>query len=244
MANRKYYNFDQMVSSGNISDHSFNHKFGAVPQMSGGATGSIWDVNNTVYPWSALDTPAVVNVERNNAGDTGLIVTVQGLDSDWLPVSEDITITGADQAGTQIFRRVNRAFITSATAATNLGEIDIEAGSAGGTTVARITAGLGQTLMAVYTIPAGKTGYLYQGTASIQKGGDATGFMMVRYNTSGTTFRVGHTFEVEGEGGQYLYKFSFPIPLPEKTDIDVRATMRTNNVRMTAAFDILLVDND
>jgi hypothetical protein len=212
--------------------------------MSGGATGSIWDINDTVYPWSALDTPAVVNIERNNAGDTGLIVTVQGLDSDWSPVSEDITITGADQAGTQLFRRVNRVFITSTTAATNLGDIDIEAGSAGGTTVARITAGLGQTLMAVYTIPAGKTGYLYQGTASIQKGGDATGFMMVRYNTSGTTFRVGHTFEVEGEGGQYLYKFSFPIPLPEKTDIDVRATMRTNNVRMTAAFDILLVDND
>jgi hypothetical protein len=54
---------------------------------------------------------------------------------------------------------VNRAFITD-TGSTNAGDIDIEAAAAGGTVVARITEGHGQTLMAVYTVPAGKTGYL------------------------------------------------------------------------------------
>ena len=243
MANRKHYNLKQMVVAGYSDDHTFNHKFGAVPQLSINTTGTIWDVSNTLYPWTALDTPAIVNVERNDADDNGLVVTIQGLDSDWNYQEEQITITGADQVGTKLWRRVNRAFVTSGTAVVNVGDIDIEAGAAGGTTVARITAELGQTLMSVYTIPAGYIGYLYHGTMTVQSNADATGFMFVRRNTAGTTFRVGHTFEVAG-GSQYDYTFSFPPPIPEKSDIDVRATVRSNNARVTAAFDILLVEND
>jgi len=243
MANRKHYDLKQMVASGYSADHTFNHKFGAVPQLSINTTGSIWDVSNTLYPWTALDTPAVVNVERNDADDTGLIVTIQGLDADWNFQSEDITITGADQVGTKLWRRVNRAYVSSGTAVVNVGDIDIEAGAAGGTTVARITADLGQTLMAVYTIPAGYVGYMYHGTMTVQANADATGFMFVRRNTAGTTFRVAHTFEVAG-GSQYDYNFAFPPAIPEKSDIDVRATVRSNNARVTAAFDILLVEND
>ena len=243
MANRKHYDLKQMVVAGYSADHTFNHKFGAVPSLSINTAGSIWDIPNSLYPWTALDTPAVVNVERNDAVDTGLIVTVQGLDENWNFQSEDITITGADQVGTKLWRRVNRAFVTSGTATVNKGNINIEAGAAGGTTVARISADLGQTLMAVYTIPAGYIGYLYHGTMTVQANADATGFMFVRRNTVGTTFRVGHTFEVAG-GSQYNYSFAFPPPIPEKSDIDVRATVRSNNARVTAAFDILLVEND
>ena len=241
MANRKHYNLQQMVASGYSADHTHNHKFGAAPAISINTTSSIWDVQG-LYPWSALDTPAVVNVERNDAADTGLVVTVQGLDANWAYQTEDITITGADQVGTKLWRRVNRAFITHPTIQTNTGNIDIEAGAAGGTTVARISAGLGQTLMAVYTVPAGYIGYLYQGTMTIQEGGDATGYMYIRRNGQGTNFRVGHTFEVGNSA--YNYKFSVPPAIPEKSDIDVRAFVRANNSRVTASFDILLVEND
>jgi len=243
MANRKHYDLKQMVVAGYSTDHTFNHKFGAVPSLSINTSGTIWDVPDTLYPWTALDTPAVVNVERNDAADTGLIVTIQGLDADWNFQSEDITITGADQVGTKLWRRVNRAYVSSGTAVVNVGDIDIEAGAAGGTTVARITAELGQTLMCVYTIPAGYIGYLYHGTMTVQANADATGFMFVRRNSVGTTFRVGHTFEVGG-GSQYNYNFAFPPPIPEKSDIDVRAAVRSNNARVTAAFDILLVENN
>ena len=243
MANSKHYDLKQMVASGYSADHTFNHKFGAVPSLSINTTGTIWDVPNTLYPWTALDTPAVVNVERNDADDTGLIVTVIGLDSDWNYQEEEITITGADQVGTKLWRRVNRAYVSSGTAVVNVGDIDIEAGAAGGTTVARITADLGQTLMCVYTIPAGYVGYMYHGTMTVQANADATGFMFIRRNTAGTTFRVAHTFEVAG-GSQYDYNFAFPPAIPEKSDIDVRATVRSNNARVTAAFDILLVEND
>jgi len=230
------------VAQNLISGYSFNHKFGAVPSMSSGATGSIWDINDTLYPWDALGTGSIINVERNNASDNGKIVTIQGLDENYEFTEESIEITGADQIGSQLFTRVNRAFVVDA-GGSNIGNIDIEVGTPGGTTVARILAGYGQTLMAVYTIPAGKTGYLLHGTATGSSDTDAEGLMMVRY--FGTdSFRIGHAFELQLRGGQYDYTFTVPIPVPEKTDIDVRAIMRSNNKRITAAFDILLVDND
>lgn len=229
------------IARGLVKGTTFNHKFGAVPALSINTTGTIWDVNDTLYPWTALDTPAVVNIERNNVADEGHVVTVQGLDADYNFQEEEITISGADTLGTKLFRRVNRAFCTNG-GATNVGNIDIEAGAAGGTTVARITAGKGQTLMAVYTVPAGYTAYIAQGTATVQSGGAATGDMMVRYDGQ-TTFRVGHSFEAAATGGQYIYKFTVPIPIPEKSDIDIRAKAAGNNSRVTAAFDMILIKN-
>ena len=227
------------IARGLVKGTSFNHKFGAVPALSINTTGSVWDVDDTLYPWTALDTPAVVNIERNNVADDGHVVTVQGLDSDYNFQEEEITISGADTLGTKLFRRVNRAFCTAG-GATNTGNIDIEAGAAGGTTVARITAGKGQTLMAVYTVPAGYTAYITQGVASVQSGGNATGDMMIRYFGQ-DTFRVGHSFEVTATGGSYFYPFSVPVPVPEKSDIDIRAKAAGNNSRVTAAFDMILI---
>lgn len=236
--NLRTSNFPLDVSRNAVAGHSFIHKFGAVPSMSQNTTGTIWDVNDTVYPWSAFDTAGVVNVDRASASDANQIVTIVGLDQDYLPATETITLTNADNnTGTVLWKRVFRAFITDGV--TNVGNINIQHNS---TTVARITAGSGQTLMSVYTVPAGKTGYLYKGVCTAQATADGSGFMFVRYFGQ-TTFRVGHSFEVSGVGGEYSYEFTFPIPIPEKSDIDVRITTRTNNGRYTAAFDLLLVDN-
>ena len=224
------------LANGQLVKTSFIHKFGAVPAMSQAQSGTIWDIDDTLYPWSAFSTPLTVNVERNNESDDGFIVTVQGLDQDWNYQSEDILISGPDTTGVKLWRRINRAFITSG-GATNTGDIDIEAG---GVTVARINAGKGQTLMAIYTVPAKHTAYLHQIGCSVQQSSDATVSMFVRYSNE-DAFRVATSFEVTGTGGPYIYPFTVPIRIPEMSDIDVRATMRSNNARSTAAFDIVLV---
>jgi len=228
------------VQQGLIPGYQFNHKFGAAPSMAA-TTATIWDVDDTLYPWDALGSGSVVNVERNNAADTGFIVTVQGLDENYNFAEEDITITGADQSGSQLFTRVNRVFISDS-GVTNSGNIDIEAGAAGGTTVARITAGYGQTLMAVYTIPAGKTGYLIHLTCTGSSDTDASGSIRKRVFQQ-DAFRIQHAFEIQLRGGQYDYDFGEPLVFSEKTDIEIRIVNRSNNKRITAAFDILLVDN-
>lgn len=230
--------FELQLARNQIPGHSSIHKFGAVPQMSINTTGSVWDINDTLYPWSSFASAGTLTVDRENAGDAGKIITIFGLDANYNAISENVTLTAATgNATTKSFIRVYRAYMYNGSA-TNVGNIDIKKGA---TIVARITAGKGQTLMAVYTVPAGYTGYLIQGVMTIEQGGDATGDMFVRYGGE-TAFRIGHTFEVASS--EYHYEFAIPQALPEKTDIDVRATVRTNNSRATAAFDIILIENE
>lgn len=227
------------IASGRTLRTSFVHKFGAVPAMSQNTTGTVWDIDDTLYPWSSFDTAGTLTIPSVNASDNGSVVTIIGLDDNYNEINEELTVSSSGSVTTtQSFKRVYRAFVTHG-GATNVGNINVQKS---GVNVLRITAGKGQTLMAIYTVPAGFTAYLMQGTMTIQAGADATGDMFVRY-AGQTAFRVGHTFEVSGTGGQYMYEFATPIPIPEKSDIDVRATVRSNNARATAAFDIILVAN-
>lgn len=229
--------FYLQLARGQIANHSFVHKFGAVPAMSQNNTGTIWDVNDTIYPWNDWATPGTVSVTAVNASDNGKKLTIQGLDANYKFQEETITMSSSSNtASTLSFIRLNRGFVLNGS--TNTNDVFVTKNS---NTVLKVTAGKGQTLMAVYTVPADKTGYITQGTASIQSGADATGDMFVRYFNQ-TSFRVGHSFEVSGTGGQYIYKFTAPIAIPEKSDVDVRATVRSNNARLTAAFDIILID--
>lgn len=238
----KYIEDDYLnIARGLVKGTTFIHKFGAVPSMSNGTTGTIWDKNDTVYPWSAFDTPGILTIATTAANgssstaDTGKQVTILGLDENYNEVSETITISGASGTGTKTFARVYRAFLTDTVS--NVTQIRV---SRGATEVLRIQIDLAQTLMAIYTVPAGYNGYLCQGVASIEYGGDATINMFVRY--PGGPFRIGHSGEVAGTGMPYHYNFTVPIKLPPKTDIDVRAVVRSNNSRVTAAFDIILID--
>lgn len=215
------------------------HKFGAVPAMSQNQTGTIWDVNDTVYPWSSFSSAGTLSVPAVNASDNGKTIRIVGLDANYYEISEDVTVSSSEATTTnQSFIRVYRAFVTNGSA-TNVANINVQKG---GVTVLRITAGKGQTLMAIYTVPAGKTAYLMKGVATCQDGADATGDMYVRYFGE-SAFRVGHSFEVCGDGGQYMYEFGIPLRITEKSDIDIRASVRSNNARVTAAFDLILEDN-
>lgn len=234
----KSEDFTLQLARGHIANHSTIHKFGAVPAMSQNSTGTVWDVNDTIYPWNDWVTAGTVTVTAVNASDNGKKITIQGLDENYKVQEETITMSSsANTSSTLSFVRLNRGFVFDGD--TNVADIFVRKNS---NTVLKINAGKGQTLMAVYTIPANKTGYLCQGTASIQAGADATGDMFVKYFGQ-SSFRVGHSFEVSGTGGQYDYIFTCPIQIPEKSDIDVRATVRSNNARLTAAFDIILIDN-
>ena len=228
------------IARGLLKGVTSEHKFGAVPAMSVNTTGTVWDVNDTVYPWSAFSSATAVTVDRAGVGDAGKTITIVGLDENYDAVTDTCVLTNASGNTTTngtTFIRVFRAFVS--TGADNVGNVDIKVSS---TVVARITENKGQTLMAIYTVPAGYTAYLTQGTATIQSGADATGDMFIRYFGE-TAFRIGHSFEVSGTGGQYLYEFSVPRVIPEKSDIDIRASVRSNNARATAAFDIILKQN-
>lgn len=222
------------LARGKVRGASVIHKFGATPQISTSTNATIWDVPDTLYPWSAFATPGVLNVDLASTSDIGHTVTITGLDANFNVVSETINLAVQNNnTGTQVFSRVYRAFFDGNTS--NVGQINIQIGS---TTVARIQAGKAQTLMAVYTVPAGYKGYIFKGDATVQANADMTLGMYVRYGGVGA-FRIGHQAEVSPNG--YQYDFPIPLEVPEKSDIDVRAYANTNNIRATAIFDVVLI---
>ena len=191
------------------------HKFGAVPAMSQNTEGTIWDEDDTIYPWSTIDSNGVLTitvVEPNNEATTstahdGDTVEIQGLDGDYALQTETVTISGSS-----------------------------------GTTVAKILENIGQTLMSIYTVPAGKTGYLMRLDVTAQ--GTATGSFKLMVRPGGTgSFQTKHIAEVNGVGGPYQLEYPIPQALTEKSDLDARMITFSNNGRYTCTFDILLVDN-
>lgn len=229
--------FELQVARGQVAYHSGEHKFGATPTMSINTTGSVWDIDDTLYPWSALTSASTLTVDRASASDAGKTITIIGLDANYNQISENVTLTNATgNPTTQSFIRVYRAYMYNGSE-TNVDDIDIKIST---TIIARISAEKGQTLMSVYTVPAGYTAYLTQGVMSLKSGADATGEFFVRYGGE-SAFRIAHTFEVAS--AEYFYAFHVPFRVPEKSDIDVRASVRSNNARVTAAYDFYLIKN-
>jgi len=231
-------NYGLGVAKGQFDDITHIHKFGAVPAMSVNTTGTIWDINDTLYPWSTVDVGAsTLTVDCASASDVGEQVVIIGLDGDWNVAQETVSLSSqTGNATTTAFRRVYRAYFIDGAAAINVGNIDIKYST---TVIARVSAEKGQTQMAVYTTPANHTGYVVQLVGTIQSGGDATIDMFVRYFGE-DNFRSQHTFEVAGVGGQYIMPFTVPLNIPPKSDIDCRARVRSNNSRVTAVFEVIL----
>jgi len=227
--------FELQVARGQIPGHHFRHVLGEVPSMSQNETGTIWDIDDTNYPWSAFADAGTLSVARASASDADKKVIIYGLDADYNEIVDEVVLAAASGNVTaKSFIRIHSARMNGTS--DNVGNVTI---TKGGTTVARILAGVGNTLMGIYTVPAGYTAYLTQGVMTIQNGGDATGTFF--YRVPGDRFIIGHRFEVASS--EYHYAFTCPFAVPAKSDLDVRASVRTNNSLVTAAFDLILIQN-
>jgi hypothetical protein len=229
--------FELQVSRNQVGWHYPLFKYGYNPLIIN-VNETIWDGGGIYsYPASAL---AMTVTSAGGATDEDVKVTVIGLDTDWKEVQQEVTLDGSGVATTtQTFRRVFRAYVSGSQAPT--GNITI---ANGGTTYAQITLGENQTLMAVYTVPAGHTFYLTNGTATHGTGTSGGVFMTVRFmlREFGGVFRTATKIDiVESE---VLFPFTFPLRIPEKSDIEVRAICNKNqNNAVSATFEGVLIWN-
>jgi hypothetical protein len=239
------------ISAGEVDGYSAIHKFGRNPNV-GNIPETIWmhggiyqyldvDSDSTIYAYSA-------SADDGPGNDGARTITVQGLDNDFNLIEETITVNGA--ASTASFLRVYRAFVATAGVLTaNDGNILIStAASGGGTVLADIgvigtgtTTGLGQTQLALYTIPAGKTGYLTTWNIGVAPMNNAVTVTLLARELDGSApFRSKDIADIVG--GYTTQNYSIPLRFPEKTDIEVRGTGDTGSV-ISSSFDIILVDN-
>ena len=228
--------FDLNIAAGITTQMANVHKFGAVVTTSA-TYDTVWSKGGAyAFPTSASAVTVVSSstTDSDSLNTGGETITIQGLDGDFNEVEETLSLNGTSNVtGTQSFIRVHRAFIASGV--TNVGDIDIKHGS---TVVCYISAGMGQTQVAYYTIPAGKTGYLKSFAATQNKNQENSVRMFQR--PFGGVFRVAS--ELNLYGSNMHTTFTIPIRFTEKTDIDVRA-YTGSNCTVSSMFDLLLVNN-
>ena len=231
--------FELQVSRNQIPYHKRVFKFGFNSDVDG-TEETIWDAGGIyVYPSSAIAMTATTTA-GTASDDNGVLVTIEGLDTDYNEVSEEVTLAGAGTATTtQTFLRVYRAFVSGSQEPT--GSINI---TNGGTTYARITLGVNQTLMALWTVPAGYTAYINHiniasGTSNINQ-----------YITASFVSReINKVFRTQlkqsiGSGSVADFVIEYPLPFEEKTDLEVRAVSSGTNNLVSADFEILYIKNN
>ena len=148
------------VSSGEVDGVSYIEKFGYQTYVPNGDIATVWD-GTGLYDYLTTATTVTVtsdDPDDNPAGSGARSVEIQGLDQD-----HNVVLETVDLGGTSIttFIRVFRVRVcVSGNTNPNEGIITI---AGGGKTLAQIgklannADGHGQTNMAIYTVPAGKT---------------------------------------------------------------------------------------
>ena len=247
--------FFTQVAKGAVAGSSIYRKFGHNDDVST-AFEHVWDAGGTYAGW--LTTAAAVRVKAGgNAADdqdggaNARSVTVTGLDESWAMVSETINTEGADvgTASTTTFIRVFRAFVATVGTYGNTNAAAITIETAAAVVMAQISAGKGQTQMALFTVPAGKTGYLL--AVSIEHDSARTiDFRMFRREGADDTtapmpgLRLVSEFDGLGESSFVRNYPSLPS-FPAKTDIITQVLADAGGTAaVSVEFDLLLVDDD
>jgi hypothetical protein len=212
----RYEPFELQVARGMIFGHSSLNIFAFTTILGSVAFAPLWEGltgsgGNYVYPSSAV----VMTLVSSSASDTAVTILIDGLDANYAPITEQVAINGTTPVDTtKSFLRINgmRNVIgnsVGAITATN-----------GGTTYAKILAGVGDTQMSIYTVPAGYSFYQTylqaDSNTSITSGAYVKLRTYVKDNTNGGVV-------ITKNQSVFTQAFNVPLTLPliypERSDI-------------------------
>jgi hypothetical protein len=211
-----YEPFELQVARGQIQGHDHLDLFGYSTAVGSTAMGPLWEgltSSGGNYPFPT--TAGVIVVASSSASDTAVTMLISGLDVNYLPITESVALNGTTPVSTtQSFFRINSVTTTVGNAVGNVTFLRA------GTTIAQVNAGLGQTQMSVYTVPAGYTLYLTYYQADGNTTTTSGAFMNTRIRT---TLRPSGVVLISGQT-TYLNNLQIPYGVPlaitEKTDFE------------------------
>jgi hypothetical protein len=248
----------QKVMEGEVAGHSVVYKFGRNDAV--GASYAPISMG-AVYRTPQVSAATTVRVKAGNTNDTAAgsgarEITVQGLDETGALVSEALPTAGvsAGAASTTTFLRLFRAWVSesgtyaAATAGSHAADVVIENG-AGGTDWLTIDATdfpRGQSEIAVYTVPLGKTAYLYSVDLNVDSTKPASVILFKRQDILQTAppYSAMRIFtQWDGISGAGSAKPAFPQgPYPALTDIGFMAKAGSPT-SIDVEFELLLIDD-
>jgi hypothetical protein len=246
--------FELQVSRGQIAYHKPIFKFGFNPLIVDSLE-TVW-AEGGLYSYLGSATTLYVSssATADDAGGTGATnVTVSGLDANYNEVSVTVDLDG--QTGVQLgdasnWIRVNRIVVnTAGSGGANAGVIYVgdEATPSSGVPTnkyATVAIGDNQTLMALWTVPAGYTAYLEQTDITVNtEANNKFGNVHVVTRPFGQVFQVKDKFTIQN--GSHHQEYKFPLKFEEKTDIEVRAIGSSSNANLavSAGLDFVYLQN-
>lgn len=237
------YDWTINISAGDVSGTSYIEKFGRTTTITANIS-TVWDAAGIYSYLSSAETVEVSATGNDTPTGTGArTIEIQGLDENYVLQTEEIPTDGT--ATTTTFIRVFRALVkTAGTLGSNENEVEIRS-SGTNMLLAKIAvegtgggAGLGQTFMCVYTVPAGKTAYLTQWIVGCgSQNSDTTATFVAR--PFGGAF---NTKDIMVSAGQLFNKdYKVPLQFTEKTDLEVR--IFGGGTQASSTFNLILIDN-
>lgn len=237
------------IQKGNVSGSAIVHKFGRNVDVDTAAAEDVWDGGGLWAAPTAARTHDIASTSANDAsGGTGArTVKIYGLDASYALQEETVTMNGVSNVETaNTYTMIHRmVVITAGSENANVGTITATA-QTDATVTAQISALYNQTLMAIYQIPAAKTGYLrtmYVATNSsggVAPNVDATLFA----KPDGEVFQTKMVLGVAANGSSHIFhRWEGGLILPAKMIVKVQAETSANNSDVSAGFDIILVDD-
>lgn len=224
------------IAKGQINKLSHVNKFGYNNAI-GTSYEAITDLGTHVLPTTASAVSVISSSADDAAAGSGArTLEIQGLDASYNLQTSTVTLNGtaAVTTGSDTYLRVFRMrVLTAGTGETNVGNITA---SIGGSDIAQIKANAGQTLMGVYTVPAGHNVYLTKFQFSLSKNQEAQVQLRTKAVDNGA-------WQVKGQFGTFAntveYEYIVPLLIPQKTDIQFRAKAGATS-ETGIVFDMLL----
>jgi hypothetical protein len=230
--------FDLQVSRNQIAYHTPLNIFGyGTTGTTAGLFVTMWE-NSPTTNYVFLTTPAQLYLASTQAGDSGALITINGLDSNYNAILEVLALGGTAGTGVitaKTYWRINNisVAVNSTVQPTGVITIQNQAATSGAVEYAQIntatyngsTVSLGVSQMAVYTVPANNTLQLTRFTANSSFSGNNANYTTYRavaqfpsvLNSSATFIKriVLQSPFVQ----QYNIQRNFPFAYPAGTDV-------------------------
>jgi len=207
--------FDLQVGRGQIQGHQSVFLFGYSASITNAAFIPAWE-NTAAYTYPA--SAVAMSIVSTSASDTAVQIIIYGLDINYNPINETVTLTGTTPVVTNtLFFRVNQLDVLP----NSVNPVGVITAKNGGVTYGQIAVDTGQSNMSVYTVPAGHTFYGNHvgawSSTSVTSGVYAT-FRAQILSPAGTKYVVSqapflNTFE---------FAANFPLTFTEKSDVQLQ----------------------
>lgn len=224
-------------------------KFGQNTSLAADTEEDIWSAGGTKEIATTAETVDIVSSSTaDDFGGTGAnLIQIEGLDSDYNVVIEQITMDGTTTVTTtSLWRRVYRATVIFAgSGQVNAGNITIT-NTTSGQTMAQILADFGVTQDSHYMVPAGYTGFLISMETSVYRTSGGSGSKSAEitgkfYNVLGNM--VLNLGVVSVSSGTVYRKFDAPARIPEKSEYWYTATAASNGTAASVRWNMLMIKN-